>query len=209
MTNGDAASGPTPARETGLKLNIGCGFNKLDGYLNVDGFPDCAPDLVWDLEKTPWPFEDDSVDEIYANHVLEHLGQATQTFFAIVKEIYRVVRHDGEVRIAVPHPLHNSFMTDPTHVRRFTADTFVMLSRTRNLDWAQRRVNVTMLALMLDVNFEPVEITHVYDRQWLAKRASGEVTSEQLRELAKSQFGVVHEIKARLRVDKSHLRPGA
>jgi|GEM_PF-1906114 len=41
----------------GLKLNIGCGFNKIDGYVNVDAFPDCSPDVLWDLETTPWPFE--------------------------------------------------------------------------------------------------------------------------------------------------------
>src|SRR3546814_20763854 len=63
--------------------------------------------MLWDLESTPWPFDEDAVDEIYANHVLEHLGQATGTFFAIVREIYRVVRHGGEVQINVPHPLHN------------------------------------------------------------------------------------------------------
>src|SRR3546814_3334519 len=74
--------------------------------------------MLWDLESTPWPFDEDAVDEIYANHVLEHLGQATGTFFAIVREIYRVVRHGGEVQINVPHPLHNSFLTDPTQVRR-------------------------------------------------------------------------------------------
>src|SRR3546814_18281578 len=138
MTDSIARSAAPAAH--GLKLNIGCGFNKLDGYLNVDGFSDCAPDMLWDLESTPWPFDEDAVDEIYANHVLEHLGQATGTFFAIVREIYRVVRHGGEVQINVPHPLHNSFLTDPTHVRRFTADTFLMLSRTRNLGAAPRKV---------------------------------------------------------------------
>lgn len=191
---------------SGLKLNIGCGFNQLDGYLNVDSFPDCAPDLLWNLESTPWPFETDSVDEIYANHVLEHLGQQTETFFAIVKEIYRVVRHGGEIRINIPHPLHSSFLIDPTHVRPLTADTFLMLSRERNLGWAARKVNVTMLALMLDVDFEPVSIAHVYDERWLNKLDKREVTQEQLREIAKSQLNVVREIQAHLRINKSHLR---
>lgn len=201
---------PTDASDavpgTGLKLNIGCGFNKLDGYLNVDGFADCAPDLLWNLETTPWPFDDNSVDEVYANHVMEHLGQQTETFFAIVKEIYRVVRHAGEIQINVPHPLHESFITDPTHVRRFTADTFMMLSRANNLDWAARHVNVTMLALMLDVDFETISIVHIYDQYWLRKLKTGEVTYHDLREFTRSQFGVVREIRARLRVNKSHLQ---
>ncbi len=107
--------------------------------------------------------------------------QATATFFAIVKEMYRVVRHGGQVLIAVPHPLHNSFLTDPTHIRAFTPDTFLMLSRARNLDWVERRVNVTMLALMLDVDFEPVAINNIYDKHWAEKLKKGEVTELELR----------------------------
>ena len=63
-----------------MKVNIGCGFNKLDGYLNVDHFPECTPDILWDLENTPWPFDDGTVDELVAHHVLEHLGQDTTVF---------------------------------------------------------------------------------------------------------------------------------
>ena len=61
-----------------LKLNLGCGNNKYDGFLNVDKFGE--PDIKWDLEKFPWPWEDNSVDEIRIIHVLEHLGDCLQFF---------------------------------------------------------------------------------------------------------------------------------
>ena len=124
-----------------MKLNIGCGFNKLDGYLNVDQFPECAPDVLWNLEQTPWPFEESSVDEMVAHHVLEHLGQETKVFFAVMQELYRLMRHDGLIRITVPHPNHPTFQSDPTHVRAFTYETFEMMNRAKNLDWAARNVN--------------------------------------------------------------------
>jgi predicted SAM-dependent methyltransferase len=57
-----------------MKLNLGCGFNKLDGFVNVDKQAACQPDMVLDLERLPWPFEDASVSEVAAFHVLEHLA---------------------------------------------------------------------------------------------------------------------------------------
>ena len=188
-----------------MKLNIGCGFNKLDGYLNVDQFPECAPDLLWNLETTPWPFAESSVDELVAHHVLEHLGQETKVFFAIIKELYRVLRHDGVARITVPHPMHPTFLSDPTHVRAFTARTFEMMDRTKNLDWAARQVNVTMLALMLDIDFETVEAAHSYDAKWKQRIADGELTMEQVREASQTQIGVIHELKVTLRANKPDL----
>ena len=190
-----------------MKLNIGCGFNKLDGYLNVDQFPECAPDVLWNLEQTPWPFEESSVDEMVAHHVLEHLGQETKVFFAVMQELYRLMRHDGLIRITVPHPNHPTFQSDPTHVRAFTYETFEMMNRAKNLDWAARNVNVTMLALMLDINFEIVSGAQKYDESWAKKIASGELTLDQVREAAQTQLGVIHELIFTLRANKSHLGP--
>lgn len=189
-----------------LRLNIGCGYNKLDGYVNVDSFPGCEPDLLCDLERTPWPFEDDSVMEIHAHHVLEHLGESREQFFSIIKEMYRICRHDGHLVAIVPHPLHVNYISDPTHVRPYTSLTFQMLSRQICLDWVSRRVNVTPIALMLDVAFEIERIEHIYDWRWRDQLKAGRISLGELRERAVGEFGVVREIRARLRIDKSHLR---
>ena len=61
-----------------LRLNLGCGARRIDGYINVDKFGD--PDLRFDLETFPYPWQDNSVIEIEMHHVLEHLGQQTETY---------------------------------------------------------------------------------------------------------------------------------
>jgi hypothetical protein len=56
--------GGATGTEGWMKLNLGCGQNKRDGFVNIDKYPTFAPDLLWDLEQTPYPFEAGSVTEI-------------------------------------------------------------------------------------------------------------------------------------------------
>jgi len=58
-----------PACE-GVRLNLGCGPFPMQGFTNVDQFPEVNPDLVCDI--TALPYEPGTVSEIYAGHVLEH-----------------------------------------------------------------------------------------------------------------------------------------
>jgi len=60
-----------------MKLNMGCGFNKIKDFINVDKAPECQPDLLMDLESLPWNIESNQADEVLFNHCLEHLGQDT------------------------------------------------------------------------------------------------------------------------------------
>jgi hypothetical protein len=67
-----------------MKLNMGCGFHKLDGYVNVDLFPACAPDVVCNLEEPPWPWQTGTVNEVIFNHSLEHMGGDPKVFLKMM-----------------------------------------------------------------------------------------------------------------------------
>ena len=101
-----------------LKLNLGCGSTKFDGFIGVDMYGN--PDVRHDLEKFPWPWADSTVDEVALVHVLEHLGRDPDVFIGIIKELYRVCRNGALIHIVVPHPRHDNFLGDPTHVRPIT-----------------------------------------------------------------------------------------
>ena len=80
-----------------MKLNLGCGYNKMDGFLNVDNQIRCQPDMIVDLEELPWPFESNSADELVLCHVLEHLGETRDIYLRIIQEIYRVCQHEAKM----------------------------------------------------------------------------------------------------------------
>ncbi len=56
-----------------MKLNMGCGKDILRGYINVDLRPLPGIDVAHDLNRFPYPFKDNTFDEIYCNNILEHL----------------------------------------------------------------------------------------------------------------------------------------
>ena len=102
-----------PATEP-LRLDIGCGPNKREGFVGVDALPfDGKVDKVFDLRKTPWPWKSDSVDEVHSSHFIEHLTGAERIPF--FNELYRVMRKDAKAQIIVPHWSSGRAYGDPTH----------------------------------------------------------------------------------------------
>lgn len=138
-----------------LRLNLGCGMNHEPGFVNVDKYGE--PDVRHDLETFPWPWPDDSVEEIALTHVLEHLGQDPNVFIGIMKEMYRVCRDGATIRIIVPHPRNDDFLADPTHVRAIMPLTLALFSQRRNRDWVARGCANSPLGLYHGVDFELVD----------------------------------------------------
>lgn len=96
-----------------VKLNLGCGAFKKEGYVNLDCCDSLKPDVVHDLNKFPYPFENNRFEFIEADHVLEHLSDP----FGAMKELNRILKAGGELIIKVPH-FSRGFM-HPGHKRGF------------------------------------------------------------------------------------------
>jgi SAM-dependent methyltransferase len=58
----------------GLKIDVGSGASKQPGFFGIDILPFDTVDLVWDIEKTPWPLPDECALQVIASHVLEHIN---------------------------------------------------------------------------------------------------------------------------------------
>jgi SAM-dependent methyltransferase len=109
------------------RLNLGCGRQQRSDCLNVDLRPAVSPDLVWDLEKRPYPLPRGHFEHIYALDVVEHLADIQ----GFVEEAHELLAPGGILEITTPHfSCANSF-TDPTHRHHlgyFSFDYFTDLS---------------------------------------------------------------------------------
>jgi hypothetical protein len=185
-----------------MRLNLGCGYNKRPGWTNVDHSPACQPDQVVELESFPWPWADSSVDEILMNHVLEHLGATPQAYIGVMKEIWRVCRGGASVTIVVPHPRHDDFLADPTHVRPITAPGLALFSRKLNEEWVRAGAANTPLALYHGVDFEIVKAEMRLDEPWSSRLTKGEIDQASVAQDALRYNNVIKEQEFVLRVVK-------
>jgi len=96
-----------------LKLDLGCGQVKREGFIGVDIAEAPGVDVVHDLTKYPYPFQDNSVEEIHCSHFLEHLTSSQRIRF--MEECYRILQKDGRLGIIVPSGMSERFFQDPTH----------------------------------------------------------------------------------------------
>ena len=102
-------------------LNIGCGFNKIEGAVNLDFDERCNPDILADITN-PLPYDDNTFDEVRAIQVLEHIFN----FEFVMREVHRVLKVGGIFKVSVPmFPCRNAF-AGGGHVRQFVPETFTI-----------------------------------------------------------------------------------
>lgn len=103
-----------------MKLNLGCGNKRLEGFTGVDILATPAVDVRHDLNVFPYPFPDNSAEEIVLDNVLEHLEDVIK----VMTELYRLAAPGAIIKISVPYFKSNSAYTDPTHRHFFTETSF-------------------------------------------------------------------------------------
>lgn len=143
-----------------IKLNIGAGYKKIDGYLNIDDDINCNPDYKLNIETDKLPFGDSSVSRVIVHHVLEHLGDG---YFHFLQELYRVCQHGAIIDIRVPHHNHETFYSDPTHKRPITVEGLRLFSKRYNRKNIETGGRASTLGLMYDVDFDIVSFEFIHD----------------------------------------------
>jgi SAM-dependent methyltransferase len=113
------------------KLNLGCGHDTREGWVNLDSAALPGVDVVHDLSVVPLPFEDERFSEVLCQDVLEHVD-----YVPVLRDIHRILRPGGTVTIRSPHYTSRAVYLDPTHRTAFSIDTFAFFAR--ESDYAER-----------------------------------------------------------------------
>ena len=100
-----------------MKINLGSGIYPENGYINIDIDQSVNPDIVRDLSRG-LPFSNDTIQEVRAYHILEHLSP--EDFLFNLSEVNRVLISEGVFDIQVPLGITD----DPTHKIFFNENSF-------------------------------------------------------------------------------------
>lgn len=136
----------------GLKIDLGCGTNKKEGFMGMDVLPLPDVDYVINLEEGFSFIENDTVDEFYTSHFLEHIVNLE----LVLKEIHRTLKADGICKIIVPHFSNPYYYSDYTHKRFFGLYSFNYFSENNN------KLKRNVPSYCNDFKFDVLEIKLVF-----------------------------------------------
>lgn len=105
------------------KLNIGCGRDYREGWVNIDISKHVKTDHLVDIQTEPLPFYDNFFDEVYCSGVLEQILK-NDDLVHVMNEMYRVLKSEGVATIVVPSARYSNAFRDPHDCRQFTEETF-------------------------------------------------------------------------------------
>ena len=183
---------------SGIKINIGSGYKKIDGFLNLDNDPIVNPDHRVDLENANFDFlADNSVDEVIASHILEHIGTG---YIKLMKEIYRVCCDGAVIHITFPHHRSDWYADDPTHVRPLTANSFKLFSKKYINYHIENYGSSNGMAIKENIDFEIIEEQARAFPKWEERFKT--MRPEEIQEVIDSMYNVFYEVHVKLVVIK-------
>ena len=177
-----------------LRLDLACGNNLQKDFIGVDivGKPDSQADIVHDLLTFPWPFEDNSVDEVFNSHFLEHIPHGNgynDPMFEFMDELYRILKPGGIARFICPYYTSVRAFQDPTHQRCISEPMFNYFVK------AWREMN-NLEHYPVKCDFEIVKLDHAVSEEFTGKSQDAVAYS------AMHMWNVVMDLQVTLRKPK-------
>lgn len=106
----------------GILLDLGCRDRKEKNFVGMDSREFPGVDILQDLQKFPYPLDDESCLTIKAAHVIEHIKPCLILKF--MDELWRILKPNGQLAISAPYAGSPGYFQDPTHCTMITERTF-------------------------------------------------------------------------------------
>lgn len=96
-----------------IRLDLGCGDNKMQDFFGIDKFKTDSSDFEFDLFEPNWPIADGTVDAIFSSHFFEHIPALKRPVF--MDEVYRVLKVGAQATFIAPYWSSMRAVQDFTH----------------------------------------------------------------------------------------------
>jgi SAM-dependent methyltransferase len=141
-----------------MKLDIACGDNKKEGFTGIDIAKTNSTDIVHDLNSYPWPFENNSIEEIWCSHYIEH----TPDLMKFMNEVCRIMKPGAQATFISPYYTSIRCWQDPTHLRAISENTYYYY----NKGW--RELN-KLEHYPITADFNIVQWAHSWNADWASR----------------------------------------
>jgi len=111
-----------------MKLNLGCGQDYKNGWINWDISKKVKADIYLDVRISQFPAPDNSFEEIYCSGMLEQILE-NEHFLHVMNECWRILKEKGIMTIIVPSSRYSIAFRDPFDCRHFTEETWNYLNK--------------------------------------------------------------------------------
>lgn len=143
-----------------MKLNLGCGHDVRDGWINADIAPGPGVDVICNANER-LPFDDEQFTHVLLDNVLEHL----QDPYRALLEVHRVTEAGGSVVVRVPHYRAKKARII-THRHLFDEHSLDPVIRGRHLESTSPENRAYF-------ELDNLEVDHLYPLAWHQRRYFG------------------------------------
>lgn len=108
-----------------IKLDLNGSNNPQHGFINIDYVPSKEVDIVFDLQKYPWPMPQGFATLVMAGGVVSHIHRENKGFIKFMDEVWKTLKVEGQLMISTPYAGSTGFWSEPTNVNGCTAQTWI------------------------------------------------------------------------------------
>lgn len=144
------------------RLDIGCGNNKVPGATYLDFDIKAKPDILHDLNQFPYPIADNTFDEIFAKHIIEHLNDP----IGFMREMCRVLKPGGTIFVATPHFSCRVAYSEPQHKLFFSYFMFNNVINGLDLEVLEQKITFFKTFRATGISFLANKYPDTYERFW-------------------------------------------